>query len=127
MLLLGNRLDLYNDPTYSGSLQRHKSATDPEGDELGASAPFVTRAGAYPVPLAKPCAWLIKSPSARLFRIVPLPATKDHLEAFNDLALEWPTLDRIDAESACGALNKDCVEHLHVRPDHSVDLEALSS
>ncbi|GJN88739.1 hypothetical protein Rhopal_001705-T1 [Rhodotorula paludigena] len=70
MLLLGNRLDLYNDPTYSGSLQRHKSATD--RDELGASAPFVTRA-----------------------------ATKDHLEAFNDLALEWPTLDRIDAESAC--------------------------
>lgn len=29
---------------------------------------------------------------------MPLPPTKDHLEAFNDLALQWVPIERIEAK-----------------------------
>ncbi|BGP37827.1 hypothetical protein JCM10450v2_001759 [Rhodotorula kratochvilovae] len=85
VILLANRLDLYDDPTYSGSLgsARGKKLREKEagegGDELGESAEFIVRA-------------------AKLFHIVPLPETKDHLEAFNDLALEWVVPSRLEGE-----------------------------
>lgn len=34
--------------------------------------------------------------TAKLFNIVPLPDTKEHLEAFNDLALEWVVPSRVE-------------------------------
>ncbi|GAA6006339.1 hypothetical protein JCM10207_000610 [Rhodosporidiobolus poonsookiae] len=74
VVILGNRLDLYDDPTYSGSTRQSGGKRGGEkkagGDELGESAEWVGRA-------------------ANLFHIVPLPDTKEHLQAFNDLALEW--------------------------------------
>ncbi|BGP13713.1 hypothetical protein JCM10213_007101 [Rhodosporidiobolus nylandii] len=82
--ILGNRLDLYDDPTYSGSTaqsgRRAKGGKEAEGgDELGESAEFVVRA-------------------AKIFHIVPLPETKEHLQAFNDLALEWLVPERVDGQ-----------------------------
>ncbi|GAA6055741.1 hypothetical protein JCM3770_006134 [Rhodotorula araucariae] len=87
VILLANRLDLYDDPTYSGSLGS-KGARDARGDgeasvggdELGESAEFIVRA-------------------SKVFQIVPLPATKDHLEAFNDLALEWAVPARLEGKA----------------------------
>lgn len=38
------------------------------------------------------------NPQAPLFNILSLPATKDHLEAFNDLALQWAPAERIDEQ-----------------------------
>ncbi|GAA5868887.1 hypothetical protein JCM3774_006782 [Rhodotorula dairenensis] len=70
VVLLGNRLDLYDDPTYSGSLRDRRRGVDGAGDELGKSAEYVYEA-------------------SRLFHIAPLPDTKEHLQAFNDLALQW--------------------------------------
>ncbi|TKA56254.1 hypothetical protein B0A53_01545 [Rhodotorula sp. CCFEE 5036] len=69
-ILLGNRLDLYDDPTYSGSLRDRRKDVDGKGDELGQTAEFVYKA-------------------SQIFRIVPLPDSKEHLQAFNDLALQW--------------------------------------
>ena len=51
VILLANRLDLYDDPTYSGSLKskarrEDEARQDGEGDELGASAEHIVRAGA---------------------------------------------------------------------------------
>ncbi|GAA5916172.1 hypothetical protein JCM6882_005406 [Rhodosporidiobolus microsporus] len=79
VVVLGNRLDLYDDPTYSGSTSQ--SGTGKRGanggvDELGESAEWVVKA-------------------AKLFHIVPLPGTKEHLQAFNDLALEWVVPERV--------------------------------
>lgn len=50
VVLLANRLDLYDDPTYSGSLKSgagrgDKEALERGGDELGASAEYIVRAG----------------------------------------------------------------------------------
>ncbi|GAA5978264.1 hypothetical protein JCM10908_004291 [Rhodotorula pacifica] len=70
VVLLGNRLDLYDDPTYSGSLQERRKDVDGVGDELGSDAHFVFEA-------------------SKIFHSVPLPDTKEHLQAFNDLALQW--------------------------------------
>ncbi|POY70266.1 hypothetical protein BMF94_6852 [Rhodotorula taiwanensis] len=72
VILFGNRLDLYDDPTYSGSLRDRRKDVDGTGDELGESAELIAQA-------------------AKLFRILPLPSTKEHLEAFNDLALQHVT------------------------------------
>ncbi|KWU41110.1 hypothetical protein RHOSPDRAFT_30639 [Rhodotorula sp. JG-1b] len=69
-ILLGNRLDLYDDPTYSGSLRDRRKDVDGKGDELGQTAEFVYKA-------------------SQIFHIVPLPDIKEHLQAFNDLALQW--------------------------------------
>ncbi|GAA6029389.1 hypothetical protein JCM8097_003654 [Rhodosporidiobolus ruineniae] len=81
-IILGNRLDLYDDPTYSGSTAQSgrragKGEEGEGGDELGESAEYVGRA-------------------AKLFHIVPLPDTKEHLQAFNDLALEWVVPARVE-------------------------------
>ncbi|BGP29879.1 hypothetical protein JCM10296v2_001628 [Rhodotorula toruloides] len=90
VVVWGNRLDLYDDPTYSGSLvgrTRGKKGIKGEGeeggvgDEMGESAEFVVRA-------------------AKLFHIHPLPDQKDHLEAFNDLALQWIVQERIRDQPA---------------------------
>lgn len=53
VVVWGNRLDLYDDPTYSGSLvgrgKKGKGGKGEEGgDELGESAEFVVRAGSSP-------------------------------------------------------------------------------
>ncbi|GAA5822644.1 hypothetical protein JCM11251_004328 [Rhodosporidiobolus azoricus] len=80
VIILGNRLDLYDDPTYSGSTsqsgKKRAGLEDGVRDELGESAEYVVRA-------------------ADLFHIVPLPDTKEHLQAFNDLALEWVVPERV--------------------------------
>ncbi|BGO97515.1 hypothetical protein RTG_01534 [Rhodotorula toruloides ATCC 204091] len=86
VVVWGNRLDLYDDPTYSGSLvgrgKKGKGGKGEEGgDELGESAEFVVRA-------------------AKLFHNYPLPDPKDHLEAFNDLALQWIVPERIRDQPA---------------------------
>ncbi|BGP05848.1 hypothetical protein JCM10049v2_001664 [Rhodotorula toruloides] len=83
VVVWGNRLDLYDDPTYSGSLAGRgtKGKREEGGDELGESAEFVVRA-------------------AKLFHILPLPDPKDHLEAFNDLALQWIVPERIRDQPA---------------------------
>ncbi|GAA6013159.1 hypothetical protein JCM11491_005200 [Sporobolomyces phaffii] len=78
VILLGNRLDLYDDPTYSGTTSQSSGAG---GNDLGPEL----RGGIE---------WIRKA--TPLFNIVPLPTTKDHLEAFNDLALEWVEPSRID-------------------------------
>lgn len=101
-MIWGNRLDLYDDPTYSGSLAvRTKAPMGREGgDELGESAEFVVKAGPSPVPLHS-CSDILKADnptfgcSAQVFHILPLPDPKDHLEAFNDLALQWVAPERI--------------------------------
>ncbi|GAA5910954.1 Ber1p [Sporobolomyces salmoneus] len=67
MIIFGNRLDLYEDPTYSGTTSQ--SGEGEEG-ELKEGMESIRKA-------------------AKLFEIVPLPTTKEHLEAFNDLAIEW--------------------------------------
>ncbi|GAA5938728.1 hypothetical protein JCM3775_001974 [Rhodotorula graminis] len=82
VVLLANRLDLYDDPTYSGSLKsksRREDEAQQDGDELGESAEYIVRA-------------------AELFHIVPFPPTKEHLEAFNDLALEWAVPARLEGK-----------------------------
>ncbi|GAA5989926.1 hypothetical protein JCM5350_004967 [Sporobolomyces pararoseus] len=66
MIIFGNRLDLYDDPTYSGTTSQSGEGKG----ELEGGMEWIRRA-------------------APLFSIEPLPSTKDHLEAFNDLALEW--------------------------------------
>lgn len=38
--------------------------------------------------------------TATVFRIVPLPSTKRHLEAFNDLALQWADATLLSSQSA---------------------------
>jgi hypothetical protein len=43
-ILLGNRLDLYDDPTYSGSLRDRRKDVDGKGDELGQTAESVYKA-----------------------------------------------------------------------------------
>ncbi|GAA5971481.1 hypothetical protein JCM21900_000917 [Sporobolomyces salmonicolor] len=109
MILLGNRLDLYDDPTYSGTTSQsgtrapspaqgrnvvgagaHGQATD-EGGELAGGQEWITKA-------------------APLFHIVPMPPTRDHLEAFNDLALEWTVPSRIAAAEAVGKLAREHVD-----------------
>ncbi|GAA5984655.1 hypothetical protein JCM11641_004552 [Rhodosporidiobolus odoratus] len=82
VIILGNRLDLYDDPTYSGSSSQSGRKARQEGgggDELGHSAEYIVKA-------------------AKLFSIVPLPDTKEHMQAFNDLALEWAVPERCKAE-----------------------------
>ncbi|SCV69155.1 BQ2448_2175 [Microbotryum intermedium] len=64
LIILGNRLDMYDDP-------RHASATS------SAKSPFIARA-------------------APLFTIIALPPTKDHFQAFNDLALQWIPVEKLD-------------------------------
>ncbi|BGP22635.1 SRR1 family protein [Rhodotorula toruloides] len=88
VVVWGNRLDLYDDPTYSGSLAGYTKGTEgkgrkgeEEGNELsGESAEFVVKA-------------------AKLFHILPLPDPRDHLEAFNDLALQWIVPERARDQS----------------------------
>ncbi|GAA5874238.1 hypothetical protein JCM8547_007801 [Rhodosporidiobolus lusitaniae] len=99
VIVLGNRLDLYEDPTFSGVVrgggiqagggkkgrrrgqEREEEKEKAGPDELGESAEWVVRA-------------------AKLFKIVPLPDSKEHLEAFNDLALEWVSPDRVEGKEA---------------------------
>lgn len=45
VILFGNRLDLYDDPTYSGSLRDRRKDVDGTGDELGESAELIAQAG----------------------------------------------------------------------------------
>ncbi|KAK4053734.1 hypothetical protein OIV83_001390 [Microbotryomycetes sp. JL201] len=79
---------MYDDPIHSSASSTAKS-------------PHISRAGEllHATPTAK-IAMLINSPhTAPVMKIVNLPSSKDHLEAFNDLALQWldpalePTLD----------------------------------
>ncbi|GAA5932736.1 Ber1p [Sporobolomyces koalae] len=81
MIIFGNRLDLYEDPTYSGTTVQSAG----ELGELEGGMRWIRRA-------------------APLFNIVPLPKTKDHLEAFNDLALEWVDMAKIDEAVRSGEL-----------------------
>jgi hypothetical protein len=41
---------------------------------------------------------------APLFKIVPLPSAKEHLEAFNDLALEWVEPSKLERAIKDGRL-----------------------
>ncbi|SCZ97623.1 BZ3500_MvSof-1268-A1-R1_Chr4-3g07308 [Microbotryum saponariae] len=87
LIILGNRLEMYDDPYVMDRghtlrsrkvilkdthlSRRHASATS------SAKSPFIARA-------------------APLFTAIPLPPTRDHFQAFNDLALQWIPLERLD-------------------------------
>ncbi|GAA5904591.1 hypothetical protein JCM8208_004824 [Rhodotorula glutinis] len=113
VVLLANRLDLYDDPTYSGSLgtkARRDEAQRQEGedDELGSSAEYIVRA-------------------AELFHIVPFPPTKEHLEAFNDLALEWAVPARLEGKDPAFWLADGPVDSTEDEVDEAAKaVEALS-
>lgn len=66
VVLLGNRLDMYDDPT-------HPSASQQKGE----STPYIKR-------------------GAPLFSICELPRDKRHVESFNDLALQWVPRARLE-------------------------------
>ncbi|GAA5830434.1 hypothetical protein JCM5353_005841 [Sporobolomyces roseus] len=83
MIILGNRLDLYEDPTYSGTTSQ--SGQGKEGSELEGGMEWIKK-------------------TAPLFNIVPLPTTKEHLEAFNDLALEWVSPSKLEEAVKDGRL-----------------------
>lgn len=48
--------------------------------------------------------------AANLFHIVPFPPTKEHLEAFNDLALEWAVPARLAAKDPAFWLADEAIE-----------------
>ncbi|GAA5837577.1 hypothetical protein JCM9279_006796 [Rhodotorula babjevae] len=113
VILLANRLDLYDDPTYSGSIKSSarrgdEARRDGGGDELGPSAGYIVRA-------------------AELFHIVPFPPTKEHLEAFNDLALEWAVPARLEGKDPAFWLADEPAESTADEADEAAAaVEALS-
>ncbi|GAA6060138.1 hypothetical protein JCM10212_001435 [Sporobolomyces blumeae] len=132
VVIFGNRLDLYDDPTYSGTTSQsgegRNQGRDPDRLERGpdeATEPLMATTarrkkknrkgrghveaslatGRTDGELSGGVEWIRKA--APLFEIVPLPPTKDHLEAFNDLALEWVDPDRLDRAVREGRLPMD--------------------
>ncbi|KDE07984.1 hypothetical protein MVLG_01689 [Microbotryum lychnidis-dioicae p1A1 Lamole] len=101
LIILGNRLEMYDDP-------RHASATS------SAKSPFIARA-------------------APLFTAIPLPPTKDHFQAFNDLALQWIPLERLDQipdnffdKALPPSIHNDRLENGHEKAVHSLKGDHLS-
>ncbi|GAA5890916.1 hypothetical protein JCM5296_001225 [Sporobolomyces johnsonii] len=118
MILLGNRLDLYDDPTYSGTTSQSgtRAPSPAQGAVRGAGAK--ANAKDEGGELAGGQEWITKA--APLFHIVPMPPTRDHLEAFNDLALEWVVPSRIAAAEAIGKLAKENADLGAVEPTKPV-------
>ncbi|GAA5966370.1 hypothetical protein JCM3765_005080 [Sporobolomyces pararoseus] len=100
MIIFGNRLDLYDDPTYSGT-------TSQSGDGKGE--------------LAGGMEWIRRA--APWFNIEPLPSTKDHLEAFNDLALEWVEPTKLEQAVKEGKLPHSLISDTASKDEGEVDKE----
>ena len=58
---------------------------------------------------------------APLFDIEPLPSTKDHLEAFNDLALEWVEPTKLEQAVKEGKLPQRLVHDMMPRQESEAD------
>lgn len=84
LVILGNRLDMYDDPyAFLAPSQLPRTCLNPPRERrahpsatLSAKAPFVAKI----VPL---------------FKIVPLPPDNQHFDVFNDLALQWIPEERL--------------------------------
>lgn len=71
----------------------HPSATS------SSKSPYIAKAGECR-PSRRFAPRLISLSPAPFFNILSLPSTKEHLEAFNDLALQWAPSERIEQKSA---------------------------
>ncbi|SGY73364.1 BQ5605_C005g03286 [Microbotryum silenes-dioicae] len=150
LIILGNRLEMYDDPYVmdrGDSLRsrkvilkgthlsrRHASATS------SAKSPFIARAGQpffgvslIPACLGNDLIRCLPLHTAPLFTAIPLPPTKDHFQAFNDLALQWIPLERLDQipdnffdKALPPSIHNDRLENGHEKAVHSLKGDHLS-